>query len=294
MSARNGFTEADVPDQSGKGFIVTGANTGLGLETSRVLAARGARVLLACRDRSKAEAAMAHIRQTHPGADLAFLPLDLADLASVRAAAGQAMTAPRIDALINNAGVMMPPLMRTTQGFELQLGVNHLGGFALTALLLPKLAQTPGSRVVVTSSLAHRGASINWDDLSAATRYNRVKRYGASKLANALFFFELDRRLRASGSPSPRSAAIRGRRRPTWCAIWERFSYCSRWSGASSTPLRWARGPRCKRPPGRCNPAATTARRACAESAAPRAGPPGPRRRKTRCLHSGSGMCRSP
>ncbi len=89
---------------------------------------------------------MAHIRQTHPGADLAFLPLDLADLASVRAAAGQAMTAPRIDALINNAGVMMPPLMRTTQGFELQLGVNHLGGFALTALLLPKLAQTPGSR----------------------------------------------------------------------------------------------------------------------------------------------------
>ncbi|MGA3969411.1 oxidoreductase [Ralstonia nicotianae] len=201
MSARNGFTEADVPDQSGKGFIVTGANTGLGLETSRVLAARGARVLLACRDRSKAEAAMAHIRQTHPGADLAFLPLDLADLASVRAAAGQAMTAPRIDALINNAGVMMPPLMRTTQGFELQLGVNHLGGFALTALLLPKLAQTPGSRVVVTSSLAHRGASIDWDDLSAATRYNRMKRYGASKLANALFFFELDRRLRASGSP---------------------------------------------------------------------------------------------
>ncbi|MHA6822828.1 SDR family NAD(P)-dependent oxidoreductase [Ralstonia pseudosolanacearum] len=133
-----------MPDQSGKGFIVTGANTGLGLETSRVLAARGARVLLACRDQSKAQEAMARIRQPHPNADLAFLPLDLADLASVRTAAGQAMTEPRIDALINNAGVMTPPLMRTAQGFELQFGVNHLGGLRADRAAPAQAGADPG------------------------------------------------------------------------------------------------------------------------------------------------------
>jgi NAD(P)-dependent dehydrogenase (short-subunit alcohol dehydrogenase family) len=196
-----GFTEADVPNQSGKVFIVTGANTGLGFEASRVLAARGARVLLACRDKAKAEAAMARIRETTPNADLVFLPLDQADLVSIRTAAELVAQEPRIDALINNAGVMTPPLMRTKQGFELQFGVNHLGCFALTALLLPKLAQTKGARVVVTSSLANRGAQFEWDDLNAEKSYDRTRRYGASKLANALFFFELDRRLRAAGSP---------------------------------------------------------------------------------------------
>ena len=201
MSKSTGFTEADVPDQSGKCFIVTGANTGLGFETSRVLAARGARVLLACRDRDKAETAMARIRRTTPRADLCFLPLDQADLDSVRAAAEQAKNEPRIDALVNNAGVMTPPLMRTKQGFELQFGVNHLGCFALTALLLPKLAETEGARVAVTSSIAHRNAKIDWDDLDAQKGYDRFRRYAASKLANALFFFELDRRLRSAGSP---------------------------------------------------------------------------------------------
>lgn len=201
MPNRNGFTEADVPDQSGKCFIVTGANTGLGFEASRVLAARGGRVLLACRDQVKAEAAMARIRQASPGADLAFLPLDQADLASVRAAADLAAREPRIDGLINNAGVMFPPLTRTKQGFELQFDVNHLGCFALTALLLPKLAETEGARVVVTSSIAHRRAKIDWDDLNAQKGYDRYRRYAASKLANALFAVELDRRLRASGSP---------------------------------------------------------------------------------------------
>jgi len=201
VSKPHGFTEADVLNQSGKVFIVTGANTGLGFEASRVLAARGARVLLACRDKEKAEAAMARIREATPKADLAFLPLDQADLASIRTAAELAAKEPRIDALINNAGVMTPPLMRTKQGFELQFGVNHLGCFALTALLLPKLAQTKGARVVVTSSIAHRGAKIDWDDLNAEKSYSRLGRYSASKLANALFFFELDRRLRASGSP---------------------------------------------------------------------------------------------
>jgi len=197
----SGFTEADVPNQSGKCFIVTGANTGIGLEISRVLAARGARVLLGCRDKAKAEAAMAKIRSLTPGADLAFLPLDQADLTSIRAAAELAAKEPRIDALINDAGVMNTPLMRTKQGFELQFGVNHLGTFALTALLLPKLSETKGARVVVTSSLAHRNARIDWDDLNADKSYSPFKRYAPSKLANALFFFELNRRLRALGSP---------------------------------------------------------------------------------------------
>jgi NAD(P)-dependent dehydrogenase (short-subunit alcohol dehydrogenase family) len=196
-----GFSAADVPDQSGRCFIVTGANSGIGLEASRVLAARGARVLLACRDQAKAEAAMVKIGRSAPGADLAFLPLDQADLASVRTAAELAARERRIHVLINNAGVMFPPLTRTKQGFELQFGVNHLGCFALTALLLPKLAATEGARIVVTSSVVHRSGNIDWEDLNAERSYGRSQRYCASKLANALFFFELDRRLRASGSP---------------------------------------------------------------------------------------------
>jgi NAD(P)-dependent dehydrogenase (short-subunit alcohol dehydrogenase family) len=201
MRTANGFTEADVPDQPGRCFVVTGANTGLGLETSRVLAARGARVLLACRDKAKAEAAMARIRQHTPNADLVFLPLDQADLNSIRTAARLAAEQPRLDVLINNAGVMYPPLMRTREGFELQFGVNHLGCFALTSLLLPKLAKGSEARVVVTSSLAHRRGRLDWDDLNAEKTYDQSQRYAASKLANALFLFELDRRLRASGSP---------------------------------------------------------------------------------------------
>jgi NAD(P)-dependent dehydrogenase (short-subunit alcohol dehydrogenase family) len=195
------FTAADVPDQSGRCFIVTGANTGIGFEAAKVLAARGARVLLACRSKDKAEDAKARIRRAAPGADVHFLPLDQADLHSVRRAAEQAMEEPRIDVLLNNAGVMFPPLTRTREGFELQFGVNHLGTFALTALLLPKLAETPGSRVVVTSSLAHQRGDLQWDDLGAERSYNRTARYSDSKLANMLFFAELDRRLRAAGSP---------------------------------------------------------------------------------------------
>ncbi len=196
-----GFTDADVADQSGKCFIVTGANTGLGFEAARVLAANGARVLLACRSQAKAEAAMTQIGRETPGADLAFLPLDQADIASIRAAAELADKEPRLDVLLNNAGVMFPPLTRTAQGFELQFGVNHLGCFVLTSLMLPKLAQTAGSRVVITASLAHNGGNLNWDDLNAEKGYLRTKRYSDSKLANLLFLFELDRRLRAAGSP---------------------------------------------------------------------------------------------
>lgn len=196
-----GFTAADLPSQQGKCFVVTGANAGLGFETSRALAARGARILLACRDEGRARDAMARIAAETPGADLTFIPLDQGDLASIRNAAALAMAEPRIDALVNNAGVMIPPLGQTRDGFELQFGVNHLGCFALTALLLPKLAQTPGSRVVITASLAHKYGRIDWDDLNAAKGYSATQRYADSKLANILFLFELDRRLRAAKSP---------------------------------------------------------------------------------------------
>jgi NAD(P)-dependent dehydrogenase (short-subunit alcohol dehydrogenase family) len=196
-----GFTASDVPDQQGKCVIVTGANTGIGFEAAKLLAQRRARVLLACRDEGKAQAAIARIRADVPGADLKFLPCDQADLASVRRAAEIAAQEPRIDVLLNNAGVMFPPLTRTAQGFELQFGVNHLGCFALTCLLLPKLAQTPGTRVVVTSSLAHTRGAIDWDDLNADNSYKASQRYSDSKLANLLFVQELDRRLRAAHSP---------------------------------------------------------------------------------------------
>src|SRR6266536_5598260 len=201
MSNSKGFTEADVPKQTGKSFIVTGANAGVGFEIARVLAARGARVLLGCREQARVLDAIARIKRMTPNADLVWLPLDLGDLDSVRTAAEIAAKEPRIDALINNAGIMNPPLTRTKQGFESQFGVNHFGVFALTSLLLPKLAETPGSRIVVTSSIAHLKSKIDWDDLNAERSYSKGDRYGASKLANALFFFELDRRLRATRSP---------------------------------------------------------------------------------------------
>ncbi|MBB4188541.1 NAD(P)-dependent dehydrogenase (short-subunit alcohol dehydrogenase family) [Sinorhizobium terangae] len=196
-----GFTADDVPDQAGKCFVVTGANSGIGLETARVLAKRGARVLLACRDSAKAEAAMASIRAEAPQADLAFLPLDQADIESIRAAAALAAKEPRIDALINNAGVTVPTRQTTRQGFELQFGVNHLGSFALTALMLPKLRETPESRIVITSSGQHKGAKIDWDDLNAEKSFSGIPRYGVSKLANLLFLFELNRRLQAAEVP---------------------------------------------------------------------------------------------
>jgi len=196
----NGFTATDVPDQTGRTILVTGANTGLGFETSKVLAERGARVLLACRSEEKARNAIAKIRVAAPDADLDFVPLDQADLASVRAASEQVRGEDRLDVLVNNAGIMMPPRELTVDGFESQFGVNHLGTFALTSLLLPKLAERSASRAVVTSSIAHRGAKIYFDDIDAEQSYKTQDRYGQSKLANLMFMYELDRRLRAAGS----------------------------------------------------------------------------------------------
>jgi len=196
-----GFEARDVPDQTGKTFVVTGANTGLGLEIARVIAARRGRVFLACRSEDKARGAMDSIRADVPGADLEFVALDQADLDSVRACAKALEGEERIDVLVNNAGVMFPPLERTAQGHELQFGVNHLAVFALSGLLLPKLAQTQGARIVATASLAHWRGDVQWDDLDSLGHYDKSRRYCDSKLMNLLFIAELDRRLRAAGSP---------------------------------------------------------------------------------------------
>ena len=196
-----GFKAKDVAAQAGKCFLVTGANTGLGFETSKVLAAKGARVLMACRNEDKARKAMERIRMAVPGANLSYVHLDQADIGSVHDCAHRVIAdEPRLDVLVNNAGIMFPPLQRTAQGHELQFGVNHLAPFALTGLLLPKLAETTGSRVVITSSLAHKGGNIDWDDLDAHKSYKRTQRYSDSKLMNLLHLLELDRRLKAAGS----------------------------------------------------------------------------------------------
>ncbi|MEO9469163.1 oxidoreductase [Parasphingorhabdus sp.] len=194
------FTAATVPDQSGRTILVTGANTGLGFEASKVLAAKGARVLLGCRSEDRAKAAMDNIQSETPDADMAFVPLDQSDLKSVRAAAKIVGKEKRLDVLVNNAGIMMPPYELTSDGFESQFGVNHLGTFALTSLLLPKLEQAKKSRIVITSSLAHRSGRINFEDINAEQRYSAMERYAMSKLANILHAGELDRRLRANGS----------------------------------------------------------------------------------------------
>ena len=199
----NKWTEADVPDQSGRVAIVTGSNTGLGYETARVLAAKGAHVVLAVRDVEKGQAAAAKITGITPRADLKVQPLDLGSLQSVRTAADEIKAAyPRIDLLINNAGVMYPsPRQTTKDGFELQFGTNHLGHFALTGLVLDHLLPVPGSRVVVVASVAHRiQAAIHFDDLQWERSYNRVAAYGQAKLANLMFTYDLQRRLAASSS----------------------------------------------------------------------------------------------
>lgn len=195
-----GFTSKHVPDQSGKTFLVTGANTGLGFEASKVLAARGARILLGCRSEDRANSAMEQILEETPGADLKFIPLDQADLSSIKNTAKLVGKEPQIDVLVNNAGIMGVPHSLTKDGFESQFGVNHLGTFALTSLLLPKLEQAKKPRIVITSSLAHRSGRINFDDINAENGYRAFERYAMSKLANILHAGELDRRLQARGS----------------------------------------------------------------------------------------------
>ncbi|MDX6595478.1 MAG: hypothetical protein QOI72_860, partial [Solirubrobacterales bacterium] len=195
------WTAADIPDQAGRTAVVTGANSGLGLAAARALAGAGADVVLACRNTEKGEAAVASIRADVPDASLALESLDLSSLDSVRAFAERFRGVHEsLDLLINNAGVMAPPRRQTADGFELQLGTNHLGHFALTGLLLGKLQGREDARVVTVSSTAHKMGRVNFDNLQGERRYFRWNAYGQSKLANVLFALELDRRLRAAGS----------------------------------------------------------------------------------------------
>ena len=195
------FTENNVPDQSGSTVVITGANTGLGYEAARVLSGRGARVLIACRSQQKAEDAIARIEKQNGTVNISYVPLDLGDLSSVKQCAAQLQAEERIDVLINNAGIMVPPYELTKDGFESQFGVNHLGPFALTGLLLEKLAKTPSSRVVNTSSIAHNTGRIRFKDISAERHYSASARYSMSKLANLLFSYELQRRFEAADLP---------------------------------------------------------------------------------------------
>jgi NAD(P)-dependent dehydrogenase (short-subunit alcohol dehydrogenase family) len=211
MSVANGtrqrWTEADIPDQTGRTVVVTGANTGLGFETARALARRGAMVVLACRDLDKATVAAARIGA---GA-VRILRLDLASLDSVREAAGELRSSyDRLDLLINNAGLMMPPYGRTADGFELQFGTNHLGHFALTGLVLDLLLAAPGARIVTVSSMGHRMGVMDFEDLQFEHRYSRMASYGRSKLANLLFTYELQRRLDGAGTDTIAVAAHPG------------------------------------------------------------------------------------
>jgi NAD(P)-dependent dehydrogenase (short-subunit alcohol dehydrogenase family) len=195
------WTAADIPDQAGRIAVVTGANSGLGLAAARALAGAGANVVLACRNAEKGETVVASIRADLPDASLALEALDLSSLDSVRAFAKRFRAGHEsLDLLINNAGVMAPPRRETADGFELQLGTNHLGHFALTGLLLGKLQGREDARVVTVSSTAHKMGRINFDNLQGERRYFRWNAYGQSKLANVLFALELDRRLRAAGS----------------------------------------------------------------------------------------------
>ncbi|MDR3035872.1 MAG: SDR family NAD(P)-dependent oxidoreductase [Kitasatospora sp.] len=226
------WREADVPGQDGRTAVVTGANSGIGFETARVLAERGAAVALACRDPGTATEAAARISARIPGASLSVVRLDLASLASVREAAAELRGRhDRLDLVINNAGLMMPPYGRTEDGFEQQLGINHLGHFALTGLLLDRMLAVPGSRVVSVSSNAHRMGRIDFGNLHWERGYRRSAAYGQSKLANLVFTYELQRRLAAAGAATAALAAHPGlsrtelvRHLPGWMRLGSRLA----------------------------------------------------------------------
>lgn len=214
MSDLLSWATAHVPDQTGRVAVVTGANSGIGLETARALAHRGARVVLACRDLRKAARAREDIDGTVPGASTEILRLDLADLDCVRRfSEAYAAKHDRLDLLINNAGVMAIPRRKTADGFEMQFGTNVLGHFALTTCLLPLVRQTPHSRVVWLSSLAHKGGRIDFDDLMHEADYGPWLVYQQSKLADLVLAIELQRRLDAAGSDTLSVAA-----HPGWTA----------------------------------------------------------------------------
>ena len=205
------WTADQIPDQQGRTAIVTGANSGLGFVVARELARAGARVIIASRDADRGARAMGVIKAAHPAANVEVAQLDLASLASVRAFATHFIARHnQLDLLVNNAGIMAPPHRRTADGFELQLGTNHLGHFALTGLLMPAFNQRHGPRVATMSSNLHKGGEIRFDDLQGEERYSRWGAYGQSKLANLLFALELDRKLKGAGLPMISVAAHPG------------------------------------------------------------------------------------
>ncbi|MFN7144702.1 MAG: oxidoreductase [Myxococcota bacterium] len=194
------WTVDDLPDLSDRTIVITGANSGIGWEAARLLARRGARVVMACRSREKAEAAVARIHEGLPTARLELAGLDLGSLASIRACAEDLSARfGSIDVLVNNAGIMAIPRATTADGFEVQLGTNHLGHFALTGLLLDALRGAKAPRVVTVSSGVHWGGRIDFEDLMGERRYQKWVAYAQSKLANLLFTFEADRRFQTHG-----------------------------------------------------------------------------------------------
>ena len=187
------------PDQTGKIVIITGANSGIGFEAARQMAAMGAHVILACRNIERGRNALEMIKRQEPGSAVELMELDLASQSSIKRFSNEFINRyKRLDTLINNAGIMATPRMFTEDGFELQLGTNHLGHFSLTGLLLNRLLETAGSRVVTITSIAHFRGIIDLNDLNLEKRYSRMGAYRRSKLANMLFAYELDRRLKAS------------------------------------------------------------------------------------------------
>lgn len=205
------WSTSDIPDQSGRTIVVTGANSGIGLEAALALAGAGAHVVMACRNEAKAADAVERIRAAHPSASLEVVLLDLSSQASVKdAASAIGARHERLDVLIDNAGVMAIPRRVTDDGWEMQLATNHLGHFSLTGLLLDRLLATDGSRVVVVTSYVHHGGRIRFDDLHGERTYRRWRAYAQSKLANALFAFELQRRLARADAPTITVAAHPG------------------------------------------------------------------------------------
>jgi NAD(P)-dependent dehydrogenase (short-subunit alcohol dehydrogenase family) len=205
------WTADEVPDQHGRVAVITGGSGGIGLETARALAARGATVVLAGRDQAKLARAVGELQAARPDASVQTAELDLASLESVRkTAADLAGRFTTLDMLINNAGLMFPPYGLTKDGYELQFGTNHLGHFALTGLLMRQLLATPGSRVVTVSSNGHRFGRMDFADLNSARHYQRGLAYGQSKLANLMFTYELQRRLAAAKASTMALAAHPG------------------------------------------------------------------------------------
>jgi NAD(P)-dependent dehydrogenase (short-subunit alcohol dehydrogenase family) len=204
-----GWNANDIPDLSGRTAVVTGANSGLGYVTARELARKGARVVLACRSEARGRAAVEQLKAEVPGAEAELSRLDLGDLASIREF-GALFPYERLDLLVNNAGVMALPYGTTADGFETQFGVNHLGHFALTGLLMPTLLGTPGARVVTVASMAHALSNVDLTDLNSERRYHRWTAYARSKSANLLFTHELARRLAARGADVVAAAAHPG------------------------------------------------------------------------------------